>query len=87
MPKINFAKLKVASITGGLEKPDIADLRQELGKAMFLGRTKEESELGARIYNSTGEMEINEDEAAIIRVYISNYAYVLRTAIEECLTK
>ena len=61
--KVNFKAIKVASITGGLEKPDIADLREELGKPMFLGRTKEESELGARIYNSQGPIELSDDEA------------------------
>ena len=85
--KVNFKAIKVASIKGGLEKPDIADLREELGKPMFLGRTKEESELGARIYNSQGPMELSDDEAEIVRAYIRNYSYVLRDAIEKCLTK
>jgi hypothetical protein len=85
--KVNFKAIKVASITGGLEKPDIADLREELGKPMFLGRTKEESELGARIYNSQGPIELSDDEAEIVHAYIRNYSYVLRDAIEKCLTK
>ena len=54
---------------------------------MFLGRTKEESELGARIYNSQGPIELSDDEAEIVRAYIRNYSYVLRDAIEKCLTK
>jgi len=85
--KVNFKAIKVASITGGLEKPDIADLREELGKPMFLGRTEEESKLGARIYNSHGPIELSDNEAEIVRAYIRNYSYVLRVAIEKCLTK
>lgn len=87
MPKINFAELKVASITGGLEKPDIADLREELGKSMFMGMTEEESELGARIYNSQGPIDLSDEEVKIVRAYIRNYSWILRTAVEKCLTK
>ena len=85
--KVNFKAIKVASITGGLEKPDIADLREELGKSMFMGMTEPESKLGARIYNSQGPIELSEEEVRIVRAYIRNYSWVLRTAIEKCLTK
>ena len=85
--KVNFKEIKVASITGGLEKPDIADLREELGKPMFLGMTEEESILGARIYNSQGPIELSDEEVKIVRAYIRNYSWVLRTAVEKCLTK
>lgn len=85
--KVNFKAIKVASITGGLEKPDIADLREELGKPMFMGMTEKESKLGARIYNSQGPIELSDEEVKIVRAYIRNYSWVLRTAVEKCLTK
>ncbi len=85
--KVNFKAIKVASITGGLEKPDIADLREELGKSMFMGMTEPESKLGARIYNSQGPIELSDEEVKIVSAYIRNYSWVLRTAVEKCLTK
>ena len=82
MSKINFKKITVVNIKG---EEEIADIQEKLGSQLFFGREMDEYELGKKIYNAQGEVELNEKEEDLVRKAIEGYSYVLRIAIKEAL--
>lgn len=82
MSKIHFRTIKVVNIKG---EEEIADIQEKLGSQLFFGHDMEEYELGKKIYNAKGDVELNEKEEDLVRKAIEGYSYVLRVAIKEAL--
>ena len=84
MKKINFKALEVEDIEGRKQAIDIA---KALGNQLYMqGQNVDECELGRDIYRSTGEMELTDEQAQIVRNYTRGYPYVSRHAIDILLS-
>ena len=66
--------------------PMPGDFHEVLGNQLYMqGRDIRECELGRKIYFAEGEIELNDDEAKIVREAVKGWSYVARTAIEKML--
>lgn len=80
MTKVDFRKIEVENIEGGV---DIADVSKELGNQMYMrGSDIEECEMGREIWKK-GEVELNEKQIALVRKHIAGWFYILRSAVEK----
>lgn len=80
--KVNFTNIILKDIEGNDQKVDIA---KTLGNQLYMqGQNIEECELGRRIYFE-GEVEMSDKDVETVTRAVSNYAYVLRTAITDAL--
>ena len=83
--KIDFNKIPVKNIEGEVQFVQIA---KQLGNALYMqGHNIEECELGQAIYHADGEVDINETQAGLVKLRISNMPYIIRSAIESLLTE
>ena len=82
MSKINFRSIRLTNIEG---KEEFADIHDKLGSQLFFGHEMEEYELGKKIYNAKGEVELSEKEEDLVRKAIEGYSYVLRIAIKNSM--
>ena len=83
MKKVNFREIVIEDIRGEKVK---ADFHEVLGNQLYMqGRDIRECELGRKIYFAEGEIELNDDEAKIVRDAVKGWSYVARTAIEKML--
>lgn len=83
MAKVNFSKIIIKDIEG----QDVqADFQKQLGNQLYMqGRDIEECELGKRIYFAEGDVELTDNEAAIVSQAVAGYSYIARSAIEQAL--
>ena len=83
MKKVNLREVQLEDIHGN---PMPGDFHEVLGNQLYMqGRDIRECELGRKIYFAEGEIELNDDEANIVREAVKGWSYVARTAIEKML--
>lgn len=88
MKKINFAEIIAKGIDGKDKKYDV---HYSLSDALYMGKNVAESALGLKIYNTRdekgkpAEVELNDEEVAIIKSYVEGFPYIIRQAILEKL--
>lgn len=83
--KIDLTKVHVTDVEG---KDVVINLAQHLGNAMYMqGGSLPECELGRELYHSQGEIEVNAEQAEIIRRFALPLPYVTRTAVQKLLTE
>ena len=83
MAKIDFSKITVTNFKGVAE---VRNYRDYIAEQLY---NQSHDEAGAilaqKIANSTGEIELNEDECKIIKTMLAPFPYYIRTAIESQL--
>lgn len=80
----NFGKIVVK----GLEDTETIDVRKPLGNSLYYGsRDLKGSELGRKIYFSSGEVDLLEEEKKIIAATLEQVypSYVIRQAIIDAM--
>ena len=83
MKTVDFRKIEVENIEGG---KDYADVSKQLGNQMYMqGTNIEECELGRDIYHN-GEVVMGDRQVEMVRKFITVWAYVMRTAVENALS-
>jgi len=81
--RINFKELPIRDIEGRLIPTDVA---KTVGNVLFnLSEDVAEWQLGVDIYHSNGEMDLTDDEVAILRKFSNRFLYVLRSSILEVI--
>lgn len=83
MAKIDFTKVPVKNVKGQTEEKNYRDYIAE----QLYNQSHEEAGaiLAQKIANSTGEIELDEDECKILKTLLAPYPYFMRTAFEELL--
>lgn len=89
MKKINFAELMIETLQGEKVK---YDCWLAISNALYMqGQNIVEHELGRKIYNTLdaeghpAEVELTDDEAAIVKKYAVGFPYIIQKAIDETL--
>ena len=83
--KVNFRKIPFQDIEGNEQ---MFDIQKGLGNTLYMqGANIEECKLGERIYGANGEVELSDDDVAVIKRFASGYSFVLREAIEAAMKK
>ena len=80
--KVDFRKVPVKDIEGNMMD---VDMSKALGNQLYMqGKDIVECELGRDIWHK-GEVELNDQQVAIIKASVANYTYIAREAIESVL--
>lgn len=83
MGKINFKEIVVKDIEGKEQK---IDMRYELGNLLYIqGKNIIEHELGHKIYHTVGDLEMSEEETAVVKEYAQRYPYLYQKAIADAI--
>lgn len=85
MKKIDFSNIQVTDIEG--QKVPV-DIRQMMGNLLYMqGNNITECELGQAIYHQEDDiqMELSDEQVAIIKRFAERLAYVTRIAILDAL--
>ena len=83
MKKIDFEKIPIKDIDGNVLP---CDVRKVVGNTLFnMADDVAEWELGVKIYNSVGEVEISEKDVQIIMKFAGFFKYVLRHALTDAM--
>ena len=83
MKKVNFTNIILKDIEGNDQKADIA---KTLGNQLYMqGQNIEECELGKKIYFDS-EVELSDKDIETVTRAVSQYSYILRTAIIDTMT-
>lgn len=91
MKKINFKKLQVPAGLAGLRnnKFSVIDIATSLADDLYMSAMGiAQKRLAEKIYDSKGEIELNEDEQMILKAYISSSQTIfvfIKDAIELAL--
>ena len=85
MKKINLSRITLPTLEGQEQQVDIKN--EFCNYLYFRGKTLQEVELARRIYNSSNDEDVTEEEAKIITDTVKQmgYGYVLYHAISETL--
>ena len=85
MKKINLSRITIPTLEGQEQQVDIKN--EFCNHLYFRGKTLQEVELARRLYNSSNEEDVTEEEAKIITDTVKQmgYGYVLRKPIAETL--
>lgn len=85
MKKINLSRITIPTLEGQEQQLDIKN--EFCNYLYFRGKTLQEVELARRIYNSSNDEDVTEEEAKIITDTVKQmgYGYVLNQAISETL--
>lgn len=85
MKKINLSRITIPTIEGQEQQVDIKN--EFCNYLYFRGKTLQEVELARRLYHSSDEENVTEEEAKIIIDTLKQmgYGYVLRKPIAETL--
>lgn len=82
MMKVDFRQIPVKDIEGNVQQ---VDMSKALGNQLYMqGKDIVECELGRDIWHK-GEVELNDQQAAIVKAAVGNYAYIVREGIESLL--
>ena len=82
MKKVDFRKVPVKDIEGNMMD---VDMSKALGNQLYMqGKDIAECELGRDIWHK-GEVELNDQQVAIIKAAVAGYTYIAREAIESVL--
>ena len=83
MKKVDFRQIPVKDIEGNIQQ---LDLSKGLGNQLYMqGKNIVECELGRDIWHN-GEVELNDQQVAIVKAAIAGYAFIVREGIESVLT-
>ena len=85
MKKINLSRITIKTLEGQEQKVDIKN--EFCNYLYFRGKTLQEVELARRLYHSSDDEDVTEEEAKIITDTVKRmgYGYVLYKAISENL--
>lgn len=83
MAKIDFTKVPVKNVKGQTEEKNYRDYIAE----QLYNQSHEEDgvRLAQKIANSTGEIDLDENECKILKTLLAPYPYFMRTAFDELL--
>ena len=82
--KVDFEKIPFHDIEG---REQVLNVKKDIGNALYMqGETIEVCKLGETIYFADGEIDIDDKEADIIKVFAKRYPYVAASAIENAIT-
>ena len=83
MATIDFSKITIKNFKGETE---VKNYKNYIAEQLY-NQSHDESGaiLAQKIANSTGEIELNEDECKIIKTMLAPFPYYIRTAIESQL--
>ena len=83
MAKIDFTKVPVKNVKGQTE---VKNYRDYIAEQLYNQSHDEAGALLAqKIAQSTGEIEMSEEECKILKTLLNPYPYFMRTAFEELL--
>lgn len=83
MMKVDFRQVPVKDIEGNVQQ---VDMSKALGNQLYMqGKNIVECELGRDIWHK-GEVELNDQQVAIVKSAVAGYAYIAREGIESMLT-
>ena len=85
MKKINLSRITIKTLEGQEQKVDIKN--EFCNYLYFRGKTLQEVELARRLYHSSDDEDVTEEEAKIITDTVKRmgYGYVLYKAVVETL--
>lgn len=82
MMKVDFRQVPVKDIEGNVQQ---VDMSKALGNQLYMqGKNIVECELGRDIWHK-GEVELNDQQVAIVKAAVAGYAYIAREGIESML--
>lgn len=82
MIKVDFRQIPVKDIEGNIQRLDIS---KAIGNQLYMqGKNIVECDLGRDIWRK-GEVELTDEQAAIVKMAVSDYSYIVRAGIEELL--
>ena len=82
MLKVDFRQVPVKDIEGNVQQ---VDMSKALGNQLYMqGKDIVECELGRDIWHK-GEVELNDQQVAIVKSAVAGYAYIAREGIESML--
>jgi len=80
MVKVDFTKIALKDIEGNEQ---FIDIRKPLGNQLYMqGEDIVECELGRKIWNSDGEIEIDQQEVNAVVKFTQQYPYLTRSAVK-----
>lgn len=85
MKKINLSRITINTLEGQEQQVDIKN--EFCNHLYFRGKTLQEVELARRLYHSSDDEDVTEEEAKIITDTVKQmgYGYILRKPIAETL--
>lgn len=82
MMKVDFRQVPVKDIEGNVQQVDVS---KALGNQLYMqGKDIVECELGRDIWHK-GEVDLNDQQVAIVKAAVAGYAYIAREGIESML--
>lgn len=80
MKKINLTNVKIRP---SLDAPEVEqNLAKEVGNTIYgQSKTVEEFKLGIKLHDAKGEVELNDEEVAILKASLGNFYYWVQQAI------
>ena len=82
MMKVDFRQVPVKDIEGNVQQVDVS---KALGNQLYMqGKDIVECELGRDIWHK-GEVDLNDQQVAIVKAAVAGYAYIARKGIESML--
>lgn len=81
MKKINFNAIEVKNIDGTTSELNI---KRDFANALYVNsKNIEGNALGLKIFNTEGEVELNEDEEKIVKEYVTQFypSYLIQQSI------
>lgn len=83
--KADFARIAIKDIEGNEQ---FIDVRKPLGNQLYMqGEDYVECHLGETIWNSDGEIELDEQQVAAVVKFTQQYPYLTRSAIHRAVGK
>lgn len=82
MMKVDFRQVPVKDIEGNVQQ---VDMSKALGNQLYMqGKDIVECELGRDIWHK-GEVDLNDQQVAIVKSAVAGFAYIAREGIESML--
>jgi hypothetical protein len=82
MMKVDFRQVPVKDIEGNVQQ---VDMSKALGNQLYMqGKDIVECELGRDIWHK-GEVDLNDQQVAIVKAAVAGFAYIAREGIESML--
>ena len=82
MMKVDFRQVPVKDIEGNVQQ---VDMSKALGNQLYMqGKNIVECELGRDIWHK-GEVDLNDQQVAIVKSAVAGFAYIAREGIESML--
>ena len=80
--KVDFRQVPVKDIEGNVQQVDVS---KALGNQLYMqGKNIVECELGRDIWHN-GEVDLNDQQVAIVKAAVAGFAYIAREGIESML--